>query len=304
MEKRKRRSSLVGPLILIGLGVVFLLNNVGLLDWSIWGTILRLWPVLIIAIGLDLLLGRRSVWGGLLALVLIVAVLVGGLWLLSADIGAGRAATSEKIVQALGEATRAEVSLAAGAGTLRVEALPESANLVEGEIQLGQREKVTRDFAIEGSTATFTLQSEGETVGPFFGQWDEGRSWELGLAPQTPLKLKVNLGAGELALDLTGLKVTELDASMGVGKATVTLPAEGRFQAKISGAIGETIVVIPEGLEARVRINTAIGSRQLPEDYRRQDNIYTSPGYERADNRVDLEVGLAIGSVTVRRAGR
>jgi len=28
--------SLVGPLILIGLGVIFLLNSLGMLAWSVW----------------------------------------------------------------------------------------------------------------------------------------------------------------------------------------------------------------------------------------------------------------------------
>jgi hypothetical protein len=63
-EKRDdRRRSLVGPVILIGLGVVFLLNNLGVLAWSVWEVILRLWPILLVAAGLDLLLGRRSIWG-------------------------------------------------------------------------------------------------------------------------------------------------------------------------------------------------------------------------------------------------
>ena len=69
MEGKTRRGGLVGPIILITLGVVFLMNNLGVLDWSVWVVIFRLWPVLLVAAGLDLLLGRRSVWGSLLALV-------------------------------------------------------------------------------------------------------------------------------------------------------------------------------------------------------------------------------------------
>ena len=68
--EQSRRGSLVGPVILLGLGIVFLLNNLGVLEWSVWEVIFRLWPVLLIAAGLDFLIGRRSVWGSLLALVL------------------------------------------------------------------------------------------------------------------------------------------------------------------------------------------------------------------------------------------
>jgi len=41
----------------------------------------RLWPVLLIAIGLDILFGRRSAIGSLIALVLVIAVIAGAVWL-------------------------------------------------------------------------------------------------------------------------------------------------------------------------------------------------------------------------------
>ena len=85
-----------------------------------------------------------------------------------------------------------------------------------------------------------------------------------------------------------------------VGRTAVTLPDEGRFKAKVEGAIGEIVVVIPEGLAARVRVEGGLAASDLPDGYQRRDDVYTSPGYDRADERVDLEVGLAIGKVTIR----
>ena len=90
---------------------------------------------------------------------------------------------------------------------------------------------------------------------------------------------------------------------MGVGQTRVILPDEGRFQAKIDCAIGQTIVVIPAGLEARIRVDTGLAASQLPAGYQRRDDIYTSPGYATAENRVDLEVSQAIGNVTIRHSG-
>ena len=60
MEGEFRRGGLVGPIILIGLGVVFLLNNLGFLEWSVWDVLLRTWPLLLIAWGIDLLIVRRT----------------------------------------------------------------------------------------------------------------------------------------------------------------------------------------------------------------------------------------------------
>lgn len=303
MDKQKRGVSLVGPVILIGLGVVFLLNNLGILAWNVWEVIFRLWPILLIAAGLDLLIGHRSVWGSLLALLLTLAVFAGVLWLVGAGTGIGQAVTGEEIVQTLDGATRAEVIIEPGVGTLHVHALPESANLVEGVIRLGRGEKVTRDHAVEDETATFTLRSGGATFGPFIGEWGDERAWNIGLNSDVSLKLEISLGVGESEVDLTGLMVDDLQVSMGVGQTTVILPAEGSFQAQVEGAIGQTIVVIPAGLAARIQVDTGLAGSQLPDGYQRQDDVYTSPGYDSAENRVDLEVSQAIGNITIRHAG-
>jgi hypothetical protein len=307
VEKRSRRVSLVGPVILIGLGVVFLLNSLGLLAWSIWEVIFRLWPILLIAGGLEIILNRFSAWGSLLAVVLTVAILAGALWMFRADIGTSQVLTGEEVRQTLDGATRAKVVIDPGIGSLHIEALPESAiamssTLVEGVIQTGRGQKVKRDFAVVGKTATLTLRSGGETFGPF-SWWGDERSWDLGLAPEVPLELDINFGVGWADIDLTNLAVDDLQVSMGIGRTTVTLPDEGRFYAKIDSAIGETVVVIPAGLGARIRVDTGLAVSDLPDGYRQQDDVYTSPGYTSADDRVDLEVDQAIGMITIRQSG-
>ncbi|MDD3531772.1 MAG: DUF5668 domain-containing protein [Candidatus Shapirobacteria bacterium] len=50
----------VWPLILISLGLLFLLNNLGLLSWSAWNILWRFWPIFLILSGLELVLGDSS----------------------------------------------------------------------------------------------------------------------------------------------------------------------------------------------------------------------------------------------------
>lgn len=304
-EKPGRRGGLVGPVILIGLGVVFLLNNLGMLPWSVWGVILRLWPVLLVAAGLDLLLGRRSVWGSLLALVLTLALLAGIVWLFWTGILPRQPTTTEKVNQALDGATRAEVVIAPAVGTLHLEPLAASDDLVSGTIHPLRGEQVKREFTMQDGTAKFALRSEG-AFGPFIpfaGGWGGRWEWDLGLNPGVPLALEVSMGTGQSELDLSGLQVSGLDVNMGLGQTTVVLPDEGRFQVKIDAAVGQTIVVIPAGLEARIRVSTGIAGRQLPAGYRQQDDVYISPGYAAAEDRVDLEVSQAIGNISIQHAG-
>ena len=110
MEKKKsNRGSPLGPVLLILIGGILLLNVLGVLDWSIWWSLLRLWPVLLIAAGLELLLGRWK-WGSLLATILVVAVVVTALWLTSTGVTTSGLVT-EQIRQPLGNANSADVSI-------------------------------------------------------------------------------------------------------------------------------------------------------------------------------------------------
>jgi len=264
--------------------------------------IFRLWPVLLIAAGLDILVGRRSFLGSLLALVLTLAVLAGALWLVGTGVVTWQPAAVEEISQPLGEATQADVVIAPAVGPLHVASLVDSTDLVAGTLHLGKWESVKRDFAVEGETAMFTLRGEGAFMAPA-GGWGDGRGWDVGLNSGVPLDLEVSLGVGDSEVDLTGLTVSDLKVSMGLGRTTVTLPDEGDFRAKVDGAIGQTIVVIPAGLAARVRVDAALAGSDVPDSYQQQGDVYVSPGYADAENRVDLEVGQAIGSVVIRRAG-
>jgi hypothetical protein len=106
---------------------------------------------------------------------------------------------------------------------------------------------------------------------------------------------------GSSELDLTGLALSSLMATTGIGRMEVLLPAEGRFQAQVDGAIGMTVIVIPEGMAARIQADTALASRKVPEGYEeQQDGVYVSPGYATAENRVDLVLTQALGAVEIR----
>ncbi|MFL7870888.1 MAG: DUF5668 domain-containing protein, partial [Anaerolineales bacterium] len=72
------RPSLVWPIVLVGVGVLLLLSNLGLLAKDIWVPLLRLWPLVLILVGVEILVGRRSPAASAIAALLIIA-LVGSL---------------------------------------------------------------------------------------------------------------------------------------------------------------------------------------------------------------------------------
>ncbi len=55
MATNRNGNLLVGG-VLIALGVVFLLNTMGLFPWRLWSQVWRLWPLILVVIGLKKIL--------------------------------------------------------------------------------------------------------------------------------------------------------------------------------------------------------------------------------------------------------
>lgn len=291
-----QRQSIVGPVFLIGLGLVFLLANYGYLALNVWELVLRLWPILLIAIGLDIVIGHRSFLLSLVGLAIALLLLVGALWLFGVRVQSGQALNSEQVSQALDGANQARVIVAPAVGSLRLTAMPSPDGLISGSVRRVGNETITTDYSVTNGMANYSLRG---TAGLFFTAtaiW----TWDLALTPAIPIDLETSLGAGQSLIDLTNLDISALDVNLGVGETIVILPGEGTFEGRVDSAIGQTIIRVPPEMAVRINADTGIANISVPSDFERQEDVYTSPGFDSADNRIELQVGQAIGNVEVR----
>lgn len=303
-ERRQHHGGFVWPILLIGAGVIFLLSNLGVIDWRVWTSILRFWPLLLIAVGLDILVGRRFPLGSILLGLLLIAFLaaaVGGVLPQFSTASAARVDRTETISQALDGAERATVRIKFGAGEFNLAALPEgSTKLIEGTADLSRGEQLTQDFGNQGGVPTYVLESSGSwSAGPdIFG--DGGKAWVLGLNRDVAVDLVVDAGAGESVLDLGGLNLRRFDLDGGVGQATLKLPSEGRYDMKIDGGVGQVIVMVPQGLAVRVQVDGGLGGVSTQGRFSRQGDVYVVGDPATAENRAMIEIQGGIGQVVLK----
>ncbi len=295
MENREPHHGVVGPVILISLGVIFLFNNLGWLDWSVWATLLRLWPVLLIGAGLDILIGRRSVWGSLLVALLLLAVGAGAICFYQTRASAP-SATAESVEQDLQGASQARVVIDPGVGQLHLNAMDDADTLLSGRIDLERGERLTTDADLSGDTLDYSLSTDRDEWN-FWGPWGMDRNWQISLTSEVPIGLTVDTGVGSAEIDLRQLTITDFVLNTGVGSTVVTLPATGDFSAAIDGGVGLLVVRIPEGVAARIEANGGLAPVSASPGFERRGDTYFTPGYEEAQDRLDVQVDLGIGSL-------
>ena len=294
--------SFVGPVILIGLGLIFLLNNLGMTDLNIWDLVVRFWPVILIVVGIEILFGHKSSIGSLVGIGVAIAIIATILWAFPKPSINNTEIISRAISQPLNGASRAEIEISSGVSELNLHALTsDSTNLISGTINLWQNENLKEDCNGENGQIRYSLKTE-------YGSWRPWnhrkngfkRSWDLQINPTIPTDLDIRTGVGKTVLDLTGTTITELEINVGVGETHVILPSTGNIEAEIKGGVGKTVVVIPKGLAARIELSKGVGSVTVPDRFIRRDNQYESEGYEGAVNRVNLEVKAGVGEIEIR----
>jgi hypothetical protein len=302
VKQEKSRTSLFGPIVLIGLGIMLLLANLDVINLNFWELLFRFWPIFLIAGGLDIMLGRRASGGALIGLLLILGVIFGTIWLgyveTTTPFGTVR---GESIRQPLDGTAVADITLASSVSLMRLQAGSSVDALVDGQIALHPNEELQRDFAVDAGTAHYTLISSSRSlILPSFGRSNDGM-WDLRLNRLVPMNLTVSTGVGSATLDLRQLNLTGLKVDAGVGKVEVTLPATGNFAAEINGGVGEIMIKVPATLAVRINASTGIGSVRVDDEYTKQGNLYQSANYETASNRIDLTVAGGIGALTVEQ---
>jgi hypothetical protein len=299
-KERHSRPGLIWPVILITIGILFLLSNLGVLDinfWELW----RLWPVLLILVGLDLIIGRRSALGSIIALLLALLVIAGAVTLLvlSPDtVGLGRAARDLQIEEPLDGVERADFRIDFAAGTLEIGRLEDSNSLIQGDLELVTNRQPVWDFSQSGENARLVLEYGTGN----FSSWNgRGDRWNLALSPRAAFSIDANIGAGDATIDLTGLDIRSLWVETGAGRNMIILPENGRFDAKITGGVGQLIVEIPREMAARIQVDRGLGPLDVPDRFDRQGgDLYESDNWETSENRVTIEIEVGIGQVSIR----
>jgi predicted membrane protein len=312
MTTTYRRRSLFWPLVLIGVGLIWLLGNLGIISGASIAVLFRLWPLILIIVGLDLLVGRGS--SGLSTLIGVGGVaLIIALMLVGPSLGwAGDTEMKTANLSApVGDAASAHVNLGLSVGDASVKALSDSTQLITADVNyIGS--PVTLD--VQGNTDK-TVRLSQEPGGDYnFGfnifNWQPQKlRWDIALTPNIPLDLNISGGVGSGKLDFSGLKLTNLQATTGVGDIEFVLP-DGAYSVNITGGVGKVTLVLPGKSGVRIDASTGVGSINMASNLTRvggnetksvgEEGVWQTASYDNADQKISIRYHGGVGELTVR----
>lgn len=306
-------------LALVTAGAVALAAQQGYLDKSALADLWRLWPLILIAIGVSVVLSRTpfAVIGTLVA-ALVVGTGGGALIAVGPQVSLNcSGALPTSLTTENGEfGSSADVSLDFNCGTLNVEVTDDADWTVESGRVDGDPARITADGD------TLRVQTADESA------WPDARRqlWKVSLPSGTTYNLDinpnafdadVNLGggtftsvsihpnAGSFVLDLTDADVADLELSLNAGSASITIGGPMEMGGTLSVNAGSIELCTADDVAIRLVVedNITFSTNLEKSGLTQSGNAWSSSGFTAAADQVTLTVSGNAGSFALNPEG-
>ena len=290
-----RRDGLVVPLVSLGLGTVLILGNLGYLKWDGLDLLWRLWPILLVAWGLDVAFGQQKSFWSTLGRITLGLLLIGGIIWLAIASPFNNALRSESVSQSLDDALRSDIRFSTGVGEFTLTGNAAEDDLLSGTVNMPESLTLSPTYTepVDGASS-YSLQSAGVVVLPVNS---EESPWNFKINSYIPIDLSTEMAVGNMVLDLTDTEVESVDSQLAVGQMYITFPAGLDVEGNIETAVGETLLRFPKGTNVVIHFSGGLSSVSLPEGFSRDGDEISSDFA--GDYTIELSVDLAVGSLDI-----
>ncbi len=189
-----------------------------------------------------------------------------------------------------------DVGLSMSAGTLQVNG--GSCSLVQTDIEYDADRSDTRmRYSVREGRGELVIEERRSSR---VGKRTPETRWSLCFGPETPLHMRVNVGAGNGALNVGQLDLRSLELDFGAGNAELDLRGDFRtnLRVEVAGGAGNISLRVPRNVGVRVQADKGVGNVTAP-GFRREDGSYTNAAYGSTPRAIEIYVEVGVGNINI-----
>ncbi len=311
----------------VALGGVPLLVRQGIVSSATASEAWRLWPLIIVGIGVGILLRRTpAAFAGGFVVAATFGLVFGGLLATGPTIGgiagcgnpnAGVGTATSQASGTLGGSASANIQM--NCGVLDISTQPGSAWTFQGKDPQGATAIVSQGPSTLNIAAPATSTAFWDSAG------SHNRSWQVTLPADPSMDLSVGVNAGsatiilggahlagldaevnaaDARIDLSSAQVGELHVSVNAGSGRLTLPSSSSTSGSLAVNAGSLDLCLAPGSAIRIHVTGALSSTDFSsQGLLHQGDSWVSPAFGSAANNVDLQLDANLASVNLNPAG-
>lgn len=326
-------NKIIKGLTFLLIGTILLANTLEILDWSVWSNLLKLWPLLIVSLGLSLLFRGKSLsFMGPLIIFLGIIVGVGASYVginFEGEIVREVKTLSREIVIEVEKVPETETAVETEI-TPEIETAPET----ETEVTLEMKEYLEIEKASIGLNLDVGKLTLGESTPLLYECVSQYRfkefepfekfshaekeadiliyhspvtkkvisnntknNWQLKLNNKIIYDISVKTGAIDIDCNLSDFKVEKLYIESGASNINLVLPQYNSIII-IDTGVSNINIAIPKNVGATVNIDSGIAIKNL-DDFIKRNVTYISQNYNESEFKTEIEIDCGISYIDV-----
>jgi len=264
----------------IATGVVLLCNSFGVIPWSVWLNMLSLWPMLIVALGVELVgRGLKLDWVRALSNVLLILTLFYGAFVLGPEWHggvfslapvSGEAVTIDQKVPHDPSVATGDASINLGAMRLTI-GPGDSLAAIRGNAAKGTESQLLTHGVVDGKAEIeINDESDGVVMLPY-----PDRSLDVTLDRAVQWDgVVLSLGATDADVDLRELHVKSVHANVGASNLRLSIGSKApAVSVEIAGGATAVTIRVPKDASVTVESQSGLSAVSVPDTFEHVSGI-------------------------------
>lgn len=289
----------VGPLfwglLIVTLGALLLLRSLNVIDINVSES-LRLWPLLIIAVGFSVLASTHWIWK-ILSLVFMFITIIAVVWVGISPHDTNRTSTNQAVqFDVMDRVNKADITFGTGSGTLDITSASMK-DIVQAKVE-GDNLELEKDNNRNGMTQTVKLLNDNRNW--FMGAHES--NWDITLNELLLTKLTIEAGASTINANLSNTKLTDLVVKVGASSSTFTIgDKQSKVNITIESGASSTTLRIPKDSGVVMKLDDGLTTREFEDLDEVSAGEYKSKNYDTAKNTITIKASTGVGSFKIER---
>ncbi len=280
----------------IGIGLLVLLVNIGMISWWAVGALIDFWPLIIIVIGVKIMFKRHPIVS-IISWILFFSVIIGySFYYDGSKVINSPTEFINKSIERAEETVSAELKMTLGGIKFNMN----SADVELFETNYDMRNMRQEQFFSNGHKHT-TIKLEPIKHLNLININDGNHSYYFNLNKDVVWSLDTTIGAGSGEIDLRELQIRDLKLKLGAGDISLYLGdkyPEGTVE--INTGVGNLDVYLMESTGVKMETNGLVSKTNFIDlGWVKRGNYYYSPNYNEAEYRIDVKINMGIGKLNI-----
>lgn len=287
---------LTNGMILIGIGLLFLLRNLGIIQWSPFSVLIELWPLIFIVLGINILFKNKMLIVIITWLLFFLAIIAYGFFFENKYQSKNSAVNETFTVTKEEETTEAKMDLNLGAAKIRLDS--KTNHLIYASINpKGIKSDITYKNNQKKAVILFdSIQTSGKIVNTSL------EDCQFSLNNDVLWEIHSELGVVSGEMDFSSLKVKKLDLDIGAGDLKLLFGDAYDYESDIEISAGASNInlVLPKNAGVKLKLEGLVSKNPLTSlGWEKNGDTYYSPNYQDANSKLSIDIDMGVGRLDV-----